>query len=478
MDTTRARSEEINGGQQQGAHIWLRYSTQFVAKGRTHTLEIGIPVPLGASAETREQLIREAEAGMNQLTQHMEGRVARMIEREGTIPASNLPIPPLPAQSMVQSASAPRPTSKPPVAPTAPVPVSVGPSAVELSRHERTPAPIPTPVATPAPTPPFQPMQNIPPTRSTVGAAMPSMPYASGTPTDASGNISLPLFIQHIKEVWGLTPKQAMDMLKVKSLNGLNLREATDQLGHMLSKSSAAEPVPQAQVTHVTKTAERPTVPPLPPTASAPSSAFKPLPSDPPMVALPPDAIPVIPPEPEFDATPTMPMLTSLSSLSSLPTSAFPQPEAARETLPFEMSAVNEPTAPYRFDEEIDIEDLEDGEEAEQEQNEDEDTSSGLTPHQRITAKNVLDDLKEAKGASPASNSRQVVLQNVISGQLSNEQLLQIIQGVWNVPTTKKLKNEQAEALISWAKKDEFITEAELLLRLLEEEAQYARSDR
>ena len=66
----------------------------------------------------------------------------------------------------------------------------------------------------------------------------------------------------------------------------------------------------------------------------------------------------------------------------------------------------------------------------------------------------------------------------MINKQISDEQLLQLIQGVWGVTTLKKLKNDQVEALISWAKAaDDFITEADIVLAVLQEE-QYARSDR
>src|SRR5712691_10986475 len=125
MSNTTNKPKETGwaDGTSEHPHIWLRYATQFTTGGRIHTIEIGIPVPLGASAETREQLIREAEVGMDQLAQHIEGHVVRMIEREGTIPASSLPsTPPLPSQSTIQSALPSRPTGKPPVAPTAPVP--------------------------------------------------------------------------------------------------------------------------------------------------------------------------------------------------------------------------------------------------------------------------------------------------------------------------------------------------------------------
>src|SRR5438034_6003024 len=68
-------------GKDGNPYIWLRYKTQFNAGGRTHTIEMGIPMPLGASAEMREQLIREAEIGMEQLTRRVENRVAQISQR-------------------------------------------------------------------------------------------------------------------------------------------------------------------------------------------------------------------------------------------------------------------------------------------------------------------------------------------------------------------------------------------------------------
>src|SRR5215472_1956810 len=64
-----------------GQYIWLRYATQYSKDGRTHTIEMGLPVPLGASAETREKLFREAEMGMTQLVQHVDRRVSQALER-------------------------------------------------------------------------------------------------------------------------------------------------------------------------------------------------------------------------------------------------------------------------------------------------------------------------------------------------------------------------------------------------------------
>ena len=47
---------------------------------------------------------------------------------------------------------------------------------------------------------------------------------------DMAGNLSLPQFIQIVRESLNLTPKQAMDLLKVKSLSGLNYRTALEDL--------------------------------------------------------------------------------------------------------------------------------------------------------------------------------------------------------------------------------------------------------
>ena len=127
------------------------------------------------------------------------------------------------------------------------------------------------------------------------------------------------------------------------------------------------------------------------------------------------------------------------------------------------------------FDEEID---LDEDEEIDLDEDEEMEFLPDLTNQERAFAGDVLSKLKEARGSSAASDTRLKVLNNVINKQSSDEQLLQLIQGVWGVTALKKLKNEQVEALISWAKAaDDFITEAEIVLAVIQEE-QYAGSDR
>src|SRR5256714_10498303 len=213
-----------------GTHIWLRYATQFTVGERTHTIEMGIPVPIGASAETRERLFREAEAGIDQLASHIESRVAQAQQRHmpmssaQNISSSSSPKSPVSATtsaSVSKPSSSPAPPPAPPPAPTREAALSVpqagspqrSPSS-EVSERKDVP---------------------VPPTRQSIGASMPSTP---GIPGDTSESLKLPQFIQVIKDSLGLTPKQAMDLLHVKALSGLNLREAFEQLQQIVDQEA------------------------------------------------------------------------------------------------------------------------------------------------------------------------------------------------------------------------------------------------
>jgi hypothetical protein len=212
-------------------YIWLRYTTEFTTGGRTHTVEMGIPVPLGASAETREQLIREAEAGMDQLSRHVDNRVAQMLQRS----------------------TRPQSTTSPPASTATP---STGQVSQSTSRPSTPPVTsTPPPTATPsregiqAQTPPPQEKREVvPPSRPPIGASI--LLNQSG---DVTGNMKLSQFILFIRETWSLTPKQAMDLLNVKTLNGLNYREALKQLQPLVAQGA------ESATNTTTSTASTPT---------------------------------------------------------------------------------------------------------------------------------------------------------------------------------------------------------------------------
>ena len=424
-----------------GTHIWLRYATQFTVGERTHTIEMGIPVPLGASAETRERLFREAEAGIDQLASHIESRVAQVQQRHmpmssaQNISPSSSPKSPVSAPT---SASVSKPSSSP-AAPPAP------PSAPTRE------AALPVPQAGPpqrSPSPEVSERKDVPvpPMRQSIGASMPTTP---GIPADTSESLKLPQFIQVIKDSLGLTPKQAMDLLHVKALSGLNLREAFEQLQQIVDQEAPGTSPSSQQSTEVSPNptkAEAKT--PVDNGVSHPGPAsITPIRSD--AVTYPPDKGPAPIP------------------ISSPAVSSFAPNSKISGIKEITHGVVREIPPASAFDEELDLDEDEEIE-----------FLPDLTDQERAFAEDVLSRLKEARGSSAASDTRLKVLNNVINDQISNEQLLQLIQGVWGVTALKKLKNEQVEALISWAKAaDDFISEAEIVLALIQEE-QYARSDR
>src|SRR5574340_590068 len=107
MDANREKATAPDGT----PYMWLRHSRQFTIDGRPHTISIDVPVPLGASVEQREQLIREAEAGMEQFYRHIESR-----QRGQRAPASESaqrPVASAPAGT--RQAVAPTPPAQPPV---------------------------------------------------------------------------------------------------------------------------------------------------------------------------------------------------------------------------------------------------------------------------------------------------------------------------------------------------------------------------
>lgn len=251
------------------------------------------------------------------------------------------------------------------------------------------------------------------------------MPSAPGMVGSISGNLTIPQFLQFLKEnMGGMSARQAMDLLKVKTLNGLNLRDALEQLQQIVGREAGT-------------VAKAPPTTPASPTS--PSSH--------------PEPVPIRPP----------------ASPSSAPTdSATRNPAGIKEIT---NAVVRDVPPAYAFNEEIDLDLDEVGEGEEMEY------MPELTDQERTIAELVINRLKEARGSSLASESRIKVVHNVVDSQIGEEQLQELIQGVWGVTTLKKLKNDQVEALISWAKEDDFVSELEMVLILLQED-QYARSDR
>ena len=404
MDTSRDKPTGTDGN----PYIWLRYTTQFNVGGRIHTIEMGVPVPVGASAEMREQLIREAEIGMEQLTRRVENRVAQISQRNtrppepqrtqapATISSNQVP---LQEQNNRSSTGTPIPSGS---RSTTPGPTREAPQPLALHEKQSTTVPV----------------------RQSGTVSMPVTPGIQG---DANSNMKLSQFMQAIRDAWGLTPKQAMDLLNVKTLNGMNYREALRKL-QPLVEGNSRETSTSGSVNKA-------------------SSAIQPKPAD--------------------ERARSQESLPLQGSQSAPPASSKPDAlhgPANIPVIPIKDEMIREaPRRVYKFDEE--------DEELQEEQEEE-------NEEQRVIARIKLDELKEVRGTSPASQARLTVLQNVLNSQISDQQLQHLIEQVWGVTSVKKLKVDQIEALISWAKEDFFVEEVEAVLALIDGEESHARSDR
>jgi hypothetical protein len=456
-------SYNMHGSERDGRHIWLCYATQFTVGDRSFTVEMGIPVPVGASAEEREQLLREADTGMSQLTQVVEQRVSQMLQHATPAPGAKV-TPPVAAEPIQKVAPSPLPAAQP----------------RRTSQVSQTAVPAAT-VPTPAPsTSPATSREAVteekevksPVTRPLVGSSL------SRTAGSGEANMALPEFIETIRENLGLTPKQAMAMLKVKSLSGINLREALEHLQAMVAQGTTEADTHSSGQDNLNVSSRSVTVPkPAVQTPSAPASTTE-YPA-----SVPTHVLPTTPGEQSWQQAQPVQSLQARESHSSeqVDGSGSPKDDAMHYERSEDTSIMVREKPPFnRFDEEIGPDenealDIEDGlEDLEGEQA----ASRELTASERLRAKMLLDRMKEMRGTRIVSPGRLKVLNTLTLQQISQEQLSELINGVWGVATAEKLKVEQAEHLIAWAKEDDFVSEVEMVLLLLLEEENYARGNR
>lgn len=518
-------------------HIWLRYATQFTAGERSYTIDIGIPVPLGADAEMREQLLREADDGLDQLANYVERRVMQVAQQGGarlpTVPRPVAPAVPTPSSRPASTSTQAQPSASPAAAPAPPAPASPA-SRTQAPAASATPAreaPAHAPIS-PSPAMPMsvqqapeaeqnnQPPTPVAPSRPGIGASMPSSPGLPG------GTLSLPEFLKYLKDM-GLDARRAMALLKVKSLSDLNLREALKQLQHILMEEGAnpstPTPAPANRQQAQAQTPARPPTGPQAPTrnqSSAPRAASGPaeghsagknpgparanesnpvagkattrIPQGTQSTQSPQSAqsmqktqaraagqatpsAPHAAPAPASDRAPrpaTPPSSVTSAARPAAGPGSMAQPAVGAGARNVREGQASYP-APIVFDEEDDESELEDLDFDEDEDEEEETVSGasiGLSAAHRGNVEDIVSRLRESGGTALVSATRLKVLHNVVDGQLRPEQLQALIRGVWGAASEKKLKSDQAEALISWGKQDDFVTEAEMLLAHFEEE--------
>jgi len=399
MDTSRDRTAGLEGS---GASIRLRYSRQFQHSGHAHSIDAEATLPVGADLEAREQVVRELEAGVDQLARQIVQRSTRNADERRSTPASR-------AETTGAAPSSPPSNAHKPVE-----------AATVASPPTRMPAP--------------------------VSETMPIAPTAVGERT-----VRLADFINVIKRYWDMSPQEAMRLLKVKSLDGLNYREAFNSLKVVVeSEGRGAQPAPTRPVIEAPRQNTRlPTAPSdsRSSTNQATSSSglhtqgqaalkeSRPLPTTPPPVE------PASPQEHRRDVP-----------------SGAQAPGSSKAPIPIQPGVVHDLSAraSYGFEEE--------------DEPAPSDPEHSAFPAEQSAASEKLTELKTIRGSSAASAQRLHVLHNVVGEQISATELLSLVQGIWGAGTLKKLKNEQAESLISWAKGDYFANEARAALSLLAQE--------
>lgn len=416
-------------------YIRLRYSTQFTTGGRTHTIEMEIPVPVGASAEQREQLIREAEAGIEQLYRQIE---RRGLQRNQSSSEASRPQETARHGSTGYSSQAQASQPQQPRQPTqSPPPQQVAPQTATRDASQIISLPEKAEVANASIA-----------ARSSIGS---EMPVTHNLNDPNSGNIKLREFIQVIRDRWGISPKDAMDLLQVRNLNDMNYRDLLKQLEPLVQRRAETAPKNATSQTRPVP-AQAPSTPRTPaPTSSTTmrDAGVRPAPSSSPQSAPPTekrnaDAINRAPtPAPPSPKPPAPPASSKLDGPANIP--VFPLPNNVLREVP----------RSYKFDEE--------DEEAQSDNNEDQNGMSDAL------ARIKMDELKEIRGTASASQGRLTVLHTLLDSQISDTQFQQIIEGLWNINSDKKLKQDHVEALISWAKEDYFEDEVRAVLAVMNE---------
>jgi hypothetical protein len=261
-----------------------------------------------------------------------------------------------------------------------------------------------------------------------------------------------PQFITALGEL-GLNPKQAMDRLNVRSLEGLNLREALEALRRQLLQESpgAQDPEPEPAVEAGPSLAE-----PEPPVPAAAPRYFDE--EDDPNLVFTVDE-PGFEDEEEFENVETAPEpLDDEDDLDLEDVPDFPAPPLS--TPPAAASRTSRKAAPAR---------TQDVEPAAARPAPSAAALQSASGPERARAMQLVGKLRSAQGGGPASDYQRKAYRNLVEGQLDADQAAALVRGLWRIPA-ERLTSDQFDALIRWGKEDAFVDEAALVLATLRAE--------
>jgi ribosomal protein L12E/L44/L45/RPP1/RPP2 len=449
--------------EQNSEYLWLKQSATVIINGQTRTIEIAVPLRPGATADEVEALLSEADAGMERLGRHLDARVAALTDPAAP-PAATARL----AMSTAAPPAAPPEASAPPEAPARPAATPVEaparpatlPAPSERAPAEQPPARTPPPATPSQPAPaisPRPPVSSRPATPTPAPASpRPATPASTPAPTSAQTELTRPEFIAALKDI-ALDVRQAMQKLGVRSLEGLNLREALEALRRQSLRNGRGE----AAAPTIEPTPDRPASS-VPPRSTPARNA--PAPAAPPRYFEEEDE-----PDVEF------------SVAGSDDAEETEEGEEGDELPPYEESAPNEWDA--------DDDDLDDVPDFGPPPGSHRGPASGRAPHPapRPTPAPPVDDaapptssgdpavadllarLRAAQGGGTPSSQQRTAYRNIIVNEIGEDKATYLIRGIWRV-TPERLGPEQMDELLSWGKQDTFSEDANKLVERLRAE--------
>lgn len=439
-------------------NIWLRQTVTFTVDGQTRTLEVGIPVPHDATAQDVEALLGVAEIGMSALSRRLDARIAEVLgDTSDSIPALPAAIPEThsangfaPIEKADEMEQVHDHLSSAAASPVAHPRDAMAESAPHVATAPTPAAPRPLKTAG-TPERPAPPRRSAEPPRTQTPAA------ASAGVTDAGGEMTRQQFLAAAAAL-GLNPRQAMDQLGVRSLEGLNLREALESLRRqMLGASSPTEP--DSELEPELEDISAVTV------AASPPRQF----------------------EEEDDET----ILYALDDDEEL--------DEDGSTVSASGGAVTLASEDTQDDLDLDDEGDED----------DEDDVPDLTPppparqrassttrkaptmvretptpasddapsnSARTQAMRLIGKLRSAAGGGTASDYQRNAYRNIVENELGKSKATMLVRGLWRT-TVDRLTAGQLDALIRWGKEDVFADEAIQVLSALQAEQRRAAQE-
>ncbi|PWT71863.1 MAG: hypothetical protein C5B60_10350 [Chloroflexi bacterium] len=364
-----------------GEHIWLRQSITSTKDGQTRTMEIAISLRQGMTASQVEALLKEADAGMQQLSRHLDTSFAGADAGSPVLPSSSMSlVPHAPLEQSRSNGVEPAPLGVPSEQPISRPTAGQDPDHTVPSGHRQ-----PTPVSP-----------------------------ATPNPTARAATLSIKDFLDAARAELDVSPKQAMERLGVKSLQGIDLHEALETLRGQLDHGGRGEPV----------------VPTSPPQA----------PAAPPRYFEEED-------DGEFDVTFHLDEDSDELELEDVPDfEVVTPPLRAVPASKRPASAKRAASAPIESP-----------------------LEESATSGQKSSTLELIGQLRAtAKGSNPTSQQR-IAYRNIIQEELGEQPAKALVVGLWRVPA-ERLGAEQMDALLSWGKRDTFGEEAAEVLAALRAE--------